>query len=191
MTATAHVSQIVWDMGDGHTVTCGAGTPCKESEGAKDSPICGYRYATTSNGGKGDVFRVTATATWNAHWAGRGQRGDLTTTRSSQVQLRVGEVQVLGVYPPTSPPQEAPIVNPTTRAHAGAVAATPPASPPTGPVAAPRMVRQCQCRPGLISRDAAGAREEGADRVHPDPNAAPGRCATNGDGPTAENGWSR
>ncbi|MFI8186553.1 ATP/GTP-binding protein [Actinacidiphila glaucinigra] len=96
ITVTATVSQIVWDMGDGHTVTCGAGTPCKESEGAKDYPICGYRYATTSNGGKGDVFRVTATATWNAHWAGRGQRGDLTTTRSSQVQLRVGEVQVLG-----------------------------------------------------------------------------------------------
>lgn len=96
VTATAHVSQIVWDMGDGHTVTCGAGTPYKESEGAKDSPSYGYRYATTSDGGKGDVFWVTATATWDVHWAGGGQRGDLTTTRSSQVQLRVGEVQVLG-----------------------------------------------------------------------------------------------
>ncbi|MET9879252.1 hypothetical protein ABZZ36_32190 [Actinacidiphila glaucinigra] len=96
VTATAHVSQIVWDMGDGHTVTCGAGTPYKESEGAKESPSCGYRYATTSNGDEGNVFWVTATATWDVHWGGGGQRGDLTTTRSSQVQLRVGEVQVLG-----------------------------------------------------------------------------------------------
>ncbi|MDX3075890.1 ATP/GTP-binding protein [Streptomyces sp. MI02-7b] len=96
VTATAHVWRIQWDMGDGHTVTCGAGTPYKASYGGKESPDCGYRYTTTSNGGEGEVFWVTATATWDVHWAGGGQRGDLTTTRSSQVQLRVGEVQVLG-----------------------------------------------------------------------------------------------
>ncbi|MDX2709585.1 ATP/GTP-binding protein [Streptomyces sp. PA03-6a] len=92
VTATARVSQIVWDMGDGHTVTCGAGTPYKESDGAKESPSCGYRYATTSDSGVGDVFWVTATATWDVHWGGGGQRGDLTTTRSSQVQV-VGQAQ--------------------------------------------------------------------------------------------------
>ncbi|MFB7293803.1 ATP/GTP-binding protein [Actinacidiphila glaucinigra] len=92
VTATADVSQIVWDMGDGGTVTCSAGTPYKASYGTKESPDCGYRYTTTANSGEGDVFWVTATATWDVHWAGGGQRGDLTTTRSSQVQL-VGQAQ--------------------------------------------------------------------------------------------------
>jgi hypothetical protein len=30
------------------------------------------------------------------HWVGGGQQGDLTTTRTSQVQIRIGEVQVVG-----------------------------------------------------------------------------------------------
>ncbi|MFE3289033.1 hypothetical protein ACFXJJ_38830 [Streptomyces sp. NPDC059233] len=39
---------------------------------------------------------MTATTTWAVHWVGGGQQGDLTTTRTSQAPVRIGEVQVVG-----------------------------------------------------------------------------------------------
>lgn len=97
VTATATVGKVVWDMGDGHSVTCTApGTPYSGSYGMADSPTCGYRYQTTSGHQPDGKFPVTATTTWNVHWTGAGQTGDLTTTRASTVRLTIGEIQVLG-----------------------------------------------------------------------------------------------
>ena len=42
------------------------------------------------------AYTVTSMSTWAVHGAGDGQQGDLTTTRTSQVQFRIGEVQVVG-----------------------------------------------------------------------------------------------
>ncbi|GAB2717364.1 ATP-binding protein [Kitasatospora kifunensis] len=97
VTVTAKVTQIVWTMGDGQTVTCtGPGTPYTPDKGDAMSPDCGYRYTTTSAGQSSGAFPVTATTTWTVHWAGAGQEGDLPpVTKTSTTALTVGEVQVL------------------------------------------------------------------------------------------------
>ncbi|MFG2961384.1 ATP/GTP-binding protein [Streptomyces sp. NPDC048291] len=94
VTATAKVSKIVWSMGDGSSVTCnGPGTPYTSSEGMAQSPTCGHVYSKTSaaNG----TFKVTATSTWTINWQGGGQAGQLTEVRQTNVQVAVGEVQVV------------------------------------------------------------------------------------------------
>lgn len=91
VTATAKAKKIVWKMGDGSSVTCNnAGTPYKKSYGNKKSPTCGHVYTKTS-----DKFTVTATTTWNVHWTGGGEAGDITVTRDAQTTARIGEVQVV------------------------------------------------------------------------------------------------
>ncbi|MGW7243881.1 ATP/GTP-binding protein [Streptomyces sp. NPDC054804] len=94
VTATAKVSKIVWSMGDGSTVTCkDPGTPYTSSEGMARSPTCGHVYSKTSaaNG----TFPVTATSTWTINWQGGGQAGQLAEVRQTNVQVAVGEVQVV------------------------------------------------------------------------------------------------
>jgi hypothetical protein len=88
VTATATVENIVWDMGDGNSVTCTTpGTPYSTAYGADPSPDCGYRYATTG------TFTVTATTTWDVNWSGGGKQGEITVTRPASVQVTIGELQ--------------------------------------------------------------------------------------------------
>ena len=87
---------IVWDMGDAHSVTCAnPGTSYRQSLGGGASPTCGYQYSMSSAQQPGAKYTVTATTTWNVTWAGGGQSGQLTVTRSSTTHLGVGELQVL------------------------------------------------------------------------------------------------
>ncbi|MFF8867905.1 ATP/GTP-binding protein [Streptomyces sp. NPDC015139] len=96
VTATAKVSKIVWNMGDGASVTCtGPGTPYTSSEGMAQSPDCGHVYAKTSAGAQNRKFPVAATSTWTINWQGGGQAGQLTEVRQTNVQVAVGEVQVV------------------------------------------------------------------------------------------------
>ncbi|MFE5191678.1 ATP/GTP-binding protein [Streptomyces sp. NPDC056628] len=96
VTATAKVSKIVWQMGDGASVTCnGPGTPYTSSEGMAPSPTCGHVYSKTSTGAQRGRFPVTATSTWTIDWQGGGQAGQLTEVRNTNVQVAVGEVQVV------------------------------------------------------------------------------------------------
>lgn len=96
VTATANVSKIDWRMGDGSTVTCnGPGTPYSGSAGMAESPTCGHVYARTSAGAAGGKYTVTATSTWTIDWQGGGASGQLTETRQSDVQVAIGEVQVV------------------------------------------------------------------------------------------------
>lgn len=96
VTATARVVAMVWDMGDGSSVTCtGPGTPYVQSMGDIDSPDCGYRYTRSSAGQPGNAYPVTATTTWAIRWAGGGQTGTLTQTRTTATTVRIGELQVL------------------------------------------------------------------------------------------------
>ncbi|MFI1169176.1 ATP/GTP-binding protein [Streptomyces sp. NPDC020801] len=97
VTATARVSKIVWQLGDGSTVTCtGPGTPYQASDGMAESPTCGHRYTITS--AAGGTFQLTATSTWAIDWQvnGGGETGQLTEVRQSQVQVAVGELQAVG-----------------------------------------------------------------------------------------------
>jgi hypothetical protein len=97
VTATAKVSKIVWNMGDGKTVTCTtAGTPYKAEYGKKPSPDCGHRFTAPSSTTASGKFHVTATSTWTIDWAATsGPTGQLTETRDSAVDITVAEVQVL------------------------------------------------------------------------------------------------
>ncbi|MEU3090724.1 ATP/GTP-binding protein [Streptomyces massasporeus] len=96
VTATAKVSKIVWKMGDGASVTCnGPGTPYQASEGMAQSPTCGHVYSKTSAGAKNGKFPVTATSTWTIDWQGGGQAGQLTEIRQTNVQVAIGELQVV------------------------------------------------------------------------------------------------
>jgi hypothetical protein len=96
VTATAKVSKIVWQMGDGTSVTCnGPGTPYQASEGMTPSPTCGHVYSATSAGAQNGKYPVTATSTWTINWQGGGQAGQLTEVRQTNVQVAVGEVQVV------------------------------------------------------------------------------------------------
>lgn len=97
VTATAKVSSIVWDMGDGTKVTCtGPGTPYEDRYGKQDSPTCGHRYEQMSDDQPDDAYQVTATSHWVVEWSGGGQSGtielDITT---EPLPIRIGEAQVL------------------------------------------------------------------------------------------------
>ncbi|GGX96513.1 ATP/GTP-binding protein [Streptomyces fructofermentans] len=96
VTATAKVSKIVWEMGDGVSVTCnGPGTQYRPSEGLAQSPTCGHVYSKTSAGARKGKFAVTATSTWAIDWQGGGAAGQLTEVRQTTVQVGIGEVQVV------------------------------------------------------------------------------------------------
>jgi hypothetical protein len=98
VTITAKASRIVWDMGDGHSATCGnPGTPYSASYGNTDSPTCGYRYAepsstTTHPHGR---YRITATTFWTVTWSGGGQSGVLNPTSQAQSSIEIGEIQAV------------------------------------------------------------------------------------------------
>ncbi|MFJ4649285.1 ATP/GTP-binding protein [Streptomyces bobili] len=96
VTAIAKVSKIVWSMGDGASVTCnGPGTPYTSSAGMAQSPTCGHVYSKISGSARNGKFPVTATSTWTINWQGGGQAGQLTEGRQTNVQVAVGEVQVV------------------------------------------------------------------------------------------------
>ncbi|GAA1745531.1 hypothetical protein [Microbacterium paludicola] len=99
ITATARVSSAVWNMGDGRTLACGAGTAYNEGYGLADSPTCGHRYLLTSENQPGDRFRVSATTYWVIEWESiNGASGTVNlSTTSDTVELEVNELQSVNV----------------------------------------------------------------------------------------------
>ncbi|MFF2779476.1 ATP/GTP-binding protein [Streptomyces sp. NPDC058052] len=98
VTATARVSKIVWNMGDGTTVTCTTpGTPYRAEYGKQPSPDCGHRYTAPSSTTPTGKYHVTATSTWSIDWqvTGGAQAGQMTEVRESSADITVVEVQVL------------------------------------------------------------------------------------------------
>ncbi|MGY1684920.1 ATP/GTP-binding protein [Geodermatophilus sp. SYSU D00867] len=95
VTAVGEVSRIAWDMGDGTTVVCGAGTPYTPGA-AGESPDCGHVYAQASTRhAPGGAWPITATSTWTITWSGGGLSGTETLELSSSAELVVGELHVL------------------------------------------------------------------------------------------------
>ncbi len=94
--AVAEVSQVAWDMGDGTTVICGAGTPYRPGA-AGGSPDCGHVYTRASrrHAPNGAGWPITATSTWTITWSGGGLSGTETLQLSSSAELAVGEISVL------------------------------------------------------------------------------------------------
>lgn len=97
VTATATAERIVWDLGDGTSISCdGPGTPYQQGMDAHAaSPTCGHTYTASSAGEPDQAYRVTAATTWSVRWAGGGVQGQLTVRRTSQAALRVAEAQAV------------------------------------------------------------------------------------------------
>lgn len=91
VTATAKASKVVWDMGDGSSVTCsGPGTPYTDADGKSDSPTCGHTYT------KKGRYKVSATSYWEVDWRGIGQQGVINLHFTRNTHIVMGEVQVVG-----------------------------------------------------------------------------------------------
>ena len=68
-TATATPSKVVWDMGDGASVTCaGPGTPYDPNE-PNATTDCSYTWAAPGS------YQVTATIYWSVTWTATGAPG--------------------------------------------------------------------------------------------------------------------
>ena len=90
MTLTAQVRSVVWDMGDGTTLTCGKGTEWRRGTGREPSPTCGHTYVEQGS------YTIVARSHWVARWSGYGQSGTIPVTLSTSRGLDVGEIQVIG-----------------------------------------------------------------------------------------------
>lgn len=91
VTATARVSKVLWEMGDGEAVTCRSkGTVFTVGNGGEPSPDCGYTYQQRG------VYTVRATNFWTVEWtSSTGQSGQIPLDFTASRVLEVGEVQVV------------------------------------------------------------------------------------------------
>lgn len=104
ITATAKVSGIRWDMGNGQSKVCGSvGTVFTVGYGLTDSPTCGYRYERTSEDQPGDRYTVTAVSMWAVTWtSATGASGTVNIELTSSEQLEVNELQSVIVKNPAN-----------------------------------------------------------------------------------------
>ena len=110
ITATAAVTKVTWEMGNGDTKVCDKGVEhLKGQREDKPSPTCGYVYHQ-----RGD-YTITATAHWVIVWSGLGQQGTIEMDLSSQVHTSV--IEAFAVNIPNgrrhSVPSPSPSPNPT------------------------------------------------------------------------------
>jgi len=103
VTATASVTRLDWDMGDGHHKTCGKGLPHPANKTRDEaSPFCGYQYP------KRGTYTVTATSYWTVVWSGMGQTGTIKLELSSQLEVNVIEAHVVTIPDRNSRPTTTP-----------------------------------------------------------------------------------
>ena len=94
ITATAQVSSIAWDMGDGTLFSCGQGTPYNESYGIAPSPTCDHTYTRVG------TYDITATSNWIVMWQGGGASGQIGVQTPSTTTLEIGQLQSVNVQTP-------------------------------------------------------------------------------------------
>lgn len=99
-TATATPDKVVWQMGNGDTVTCnGAGTPWTPQDAPDRPSDCSYTYRQSSANQPGGTFTVTTTVYWHVTWASQGAPGGgdlgLMAGPSFQTAVHVQEVHAI------------------------------------------------------------------------------------------------
>ena len=121
ITATAAVTKVTWEMGNGDTKVCDKGMEhLAWQEEDKPSPTCGYVYHQ-----RGD-YTITATAHWVIVWSGLGQQGTIEMDLSSQVHTSVIEAFAVNI--------------PNGRRHS---APSPSPSPSPNPTGTPTALAPC------------------------------------------------
>lgn len=101
-TVTATPERVVWDMGQGDSVTCdGPGIPYVPSLPDDAQPsTCKFTYPASSARTGDRTFTVRATIEYHVTWTASGAAGggDLgISRRSSTISVRVAELQALNV----------------------------------------------------------------------------------------------
>ena len=91
VTATARVSRVLWEMGDGGAVTCvTAGTPFSDGHGGQESRDCGYTYTLQG------TYTVRATSFWSVDWTSTsGPSGSIPVQFTQSRLVQIGEIQVV------------------------------------------------------------------------------------------------
>lgn len=85
LTATARVTGVTWDMGNGDIVECKKGSKWTKNRfnQNRESPTCGYVYPATGE------YPITATSHWQITWNGLGQSGSFTMDLASTETMQV------------------------------------------------------------------------------------------------------
>ncbi|MBQ1027401.1 hypothetical protein [Micromonospora sp. C95] len=97
VTIRARVSRVVWDMGNGDTVTCtGPGTRyrARGQHAGQPSPDCGYHSGYPEAG----TYTVRATTHWSVTWTSSGGESDSipgVTRTTGPVAIQINELQVV------------------------------------------------------------------------------------------------
>ena len=97
-TVTATPTEAVWDLGDGTSITCGAGHPYDVGRAPEEqSSDCTHVYSSSSRLQPDGTFLVSVTVSYAVSWgASTGAGGDLETiSRTTTVPVRVTEAQAL------------------------------------------------------------------------------------------------
>lgn len=98
VTATATLTETLWDMGDGTTFTCPeGGVPIDPSAlDSTDEGPCGHTYASPSPAGA--PYAITVTATWDVEWVATDGRSGTAApvVVSDSFQYDVVEIQTVG-----------------------------------------------------------------------------------------------
>jgi hypothetical protein len=101
-TATARVTRLDWEPGDGRAVSCEPFGALPPSPGYAGPAPCGHTYrwpsAPAVTGAEDLRFHGEITLVWSASWtASNGDAGDLgEATSSSPFAYRVREIQTIG-----------------------------------------------------------------------------------------------
>lgn len=86
--------RVVFDMGDGDTVTCRGMSPLPGgTKAGTPSPNCGYAYPWPSL--PEGTYTVTATSHWTVTWSALGYSGAVPVEVSASRELPVGELQAV------------------------------------------------------------------------------------------------
>lgn len=102
-TATATPVKVVWDMGDGRSVTCdGPGAPYDPAQ-PDATTDCSYTWVQSSAGQLGGAYQVTATiyyeVTWEALGAAGGGTLGLVAGPAAHLSVQVAESEALNDTP--------------------------------------------------------------------------------------------
>lgn len=94
--ASASLSEVVWDMGDGNTVTCPITTD--EASAERD---CSYAYEQSSAGEPGDEFQGSVSVVWTVDWdatvMGQQVSNTIEAPREAEFSIAVAEGQAVVV----------------------------------------------------------------------------------------------
>lgn len=104
--ATATPEEVVWDMGDGHAVTCDSPGTAYDPSDPSATTDCSYTWETPSASQPSGTYAVTATIEFAVAWSAAGAAGGgnlgVVPGATATAQVRVGESEALNTSATTN-----------------------------------------------------------------------------------------